>query len=167
MAIISEILRKELKKIVHKKIEKLDYEVDCVIEDIRQGQGGGLNTEKIIKTIEKAKKDAEEFEKRREQAEDIYRILKAAYKVAQATEKGAEIGSALNPAAAALRILWKYILIGYDIEMRDLNSVIKASPALLKNLKDFLKRSSSKIIAAKAAQLVKEDVSKQRKKDVG
>ena len=51
--------------------------------------------------------------------------------------------------------------------MRDLNSVIKASPALLKNLKDFLKRSSSKIIAAKAAQLVKEDVSKQRKKDVG
>ena len=136
MAIISEILRKELKKIVHKKIEKLDYEVDCVVEDIRQGQGGGLNTEKIIKTIEKAKKDA-------------------------------EIGSALNPAAAALRILWKYILIGYDIEMRDLNSVIKASPALLKNLKDFLKRSSSKIIAAKAAQLVKEDVSKQRKKDVG
>ena len=55
----------------------------------------------------------------------------------------------------------------FNKEKTSLKNVVKVVPSITRNYQEFLKRSSQIIIAALAAKALKENVAKERKKEVG
>ena len=110
MAVIVNILKEVVKLKFNDKMEKLEYEVDCVVEDIRKGKSPGLNIKQLLENIEKAKKEKEKVEKTRKDAERIYDALVIAKKIYDATDKSTTIASALNPAAAAIGYATRFLI---------------------------------------------------------
>ena len=102
MPVAGNLLKELIRKEVDKNIEKLDYEVDCIVKDLRKGKGAGLNIKKTQKFIVDAGKAIVVINKSVETIKIIRTALKASTKAAEATEKATTVGSALNPATGSL-----------------------------------------------------------------
>lgn len=167
MAVIVNILKEVVKLKFNDKMEKLEYEVDCVVEDIRKGKSPGLNIKQLLENIEKAKKEKEKVEKTRKDAERIYDALVIAKKIYDATDKSTTIASALNPAAAAIGYATRFLIDLAEKELLDLKNIIEVVPPLAKNFGSFLKRARGRIILALAAAALKQKATKERRNMVG
>jgi|TARA_R110000824_G_scaffold158898_2_gene332993 hypothetical protein len=167
MAVAGKLLKELIRKEVDKNIEKLDYEVDCIVKDLRKGKGAGLNIKKTQKFIVDAGKAIVIINKSVETIKIIRTALKASTVAAEATEKASTVGSALNPASAAIAYLTRFVVEGLKKEDRGLKNVVKIVPSITQNYKRFLKRAAQTIAVALAAKALKENVAKDRKKEVG
>jgi len=165
----SEYLKKEIKKQFSEIQKKLDHDVDCIVGDLRKGQGAGLgkDIDKVMKYIVEAEKAIPYIEFARENAHRIKRSTDNSVKAAEATEKASVIGSALNPAAAAIGFATSFIKAVLKKEAKDLEDVINVVPAITGNFKGFLKRSKGKIIAALAEKALKDKNIENRTNMVG
>ena len=161
MAVAGNLLKELIRKEVDKNIEKLDYEVDCIVKDLRKGKGAGLNIKKTQKFIVDAGKAIVIINKSVETIKIIRTALKASTAAAEATEKASTVGS------AAIAYLTRFVVEGLKKEDRGLKNVVKIVPSITQNYKRFLKRAAQTIAVALAAKALKENVAKDRKKEVG
>ena len=156
MAVVVEILKVLVKKEFNEKMIEIEYEVDCIVEDIRKGKSPDLNA-RLKGEVDKTKEDAER----------IYKALVIVKTVYDATDKSTTIGAALNPVAAAIGYATRFLIEAAKKEIRDLKNIIEVIPSLSKNFGEFLKRSRGIIIVALAAAALKQKSSKDRTNMVG
>ena len=166
MPVAGDVLKELIRKEVDKNIEKLDYEVDCIVKDLRKGKGAGLNIKKTRKFIEDAAKAIVVIEKSVVVIDSIQKALEAASKAAEASRKASVLTAAgtTGAASAAIGIALEYTIDAFNKEKTSLKNVVKVVQSITRNYQEFLKRSSQIIIAALAAKALKERVTKKRKK---
>jgi len=167
MAVVVEILKVLVKKEFNEKMIEIEYEVDCIVEDIRKGKSPGLNTKIAMENIEEAVRVRGEVDKVKRDGERIYKALVIAKTVYDATDKSTTIGAALNPAAAAIGYATRFLIDAIKQEISDLANIIEVIPSLSKNFGEFLKRSKGRITVALAAAALKQKSSKDRTNMVG
>ena len=165
MGIAADKLRKMIKDQVNKNIQKLDHDVDCIVQDLRRGKSSGVNIKKTMEFIEDSKTLIAKIEKPLETLEKIQDALEASRKAAEAARKANVVGSAapgLN-AMAALGIAAEFIIKGLNTEVDDLKSVTNVAPSIVSNYSDFLSRSATKIATAKIEKELKDSVREDRR----
>ena len=165
MGIAADKLRKMIKDQVNKNIQKLDHDVDCIVQDLRRGKSSGVNIKKTMEFIEDSKTLIAKIEKTLETLEKIQDALEASRKAAEAARKANVVGSAapgLN-AMAALGVAAEFIIEKLKQEGRDLKSVVKVAPSVITNYKDFLTRSAAKIAQAQLEKELKDSVREDRR----
>ena len=88
-------------------------------------------------------------------------------KAAEATEKASSIGSALNPAAAAIAYAQKFIIEKLKIEIKDIGDELNVAPQILDNLEKFFMRTRKKIAKEKTRRAAQKRIAEQNKKMLG
>jgi ribosomal protein S3 len=162
MAIAADKLRKLIQEQVDKNIERLEFEVDCIVKDLRRGKPSGFNVKKVTKAIADAKLIAAQIEKNIETIKKIRKALEKAQKAAEATEKAVTLSAALNAGAAAVAYAQKFIIENLKLEVKDLKSVTLVTPAIITTYKTFLSESAARIAGAIAERELKDSVSQDR-----
>jgi len=164
MGIAADRLRHLIKQQVNKNIQKLDHDVDCIVEDLRKGKSSGVNVKKTKNFIQDALKLAKKIDKNIETLKKIEKTLEASRKAAEAARKANVVGSAapgLN-AMAALGVAAEFIIEKLKQEGEDLKSVVNIAPSVITNYKDFLTRSAAKIAQAQLEKELKDSVREDR-----
>jgi len=167
MAIAANLLKKKIKEEFGEITKKLDHDVDCIVEDLRKGKGGGLNIKKTMEYIEKASMAIVAIEFVRDNAHRIKKTTEGTAKASEATEKASVIASALNPLAAAIGFATRFIVAALTKEVVDLGNILNVVPVLTENFGGFLGRSKEKIQRAVAERALKDKGSKDRTNMVG
>ena len=167
MAIAGKLLKELIRKEVDKNIRKLDHDIDCIVRDLRQGKGAGLNIKKTKKFIEDSSKAIEVIDKGVDTVDKIQKGIEASRKTTEAGRKANTIASALNPVSAALAYAAEFIGKKLEEEERGLKNVSKVVPSITQNYRNFLERSSEKIVKALAEMALKDSVRKDRTNMIG
>jgi hypothetical protein len=162
MALAADKLRELIRKEVNTNIEKLDHDVDCICEDLRNGKSSGVNIAKTLKFIKDAMKVVVEIEKAIRVATKVRESIEATKKATEASRKAGIISGALNPAGAAIGVALEFVIAKVEEEVKDLKSVTNVAPSVVSNYTDFLTRSSSKIARAKLEKELKDSVREDR-----
>ena len=164
MAIAADKLRKLIQEQVDKNIERLEFEVDCIVKDLRRGKPSGFNVKKVTKSIADAKTIAAKIEKNIETIKKIRKALEKAQKASEASRK-ASVVSAAAPGfngAAAVGIALEFVISNLKLEVKDLKSVTLVAPVIVTTYKTFLSDSAARIAGAIAERELKDSVSQDR-----
>ena len=94
---------RKLIQLTDKNIERLEFEVDCIVKDLRRGKPSGFNVKKVTKAAD-AKVIAAEIEKNIETIKKLERLLEKAQKAAEATEKAVTLSAVLNAMSSCCSI---------------------------------------------------------------
>ena len=118
MSATSDQVKKLIDNEIKKQKDKLDLKVDNAINLYRAGnEKADKLVNDIEKNIEKAKKSKERVDSTIDSIKSIQISFDSSRKVAESTEKASTIGSALNPAAAAVAFVQKFIIDKLKIEL--------------------------------------------------
>jgi len=165
MSATSDKLRDLINEKIQKEKNKMNGKVDAAISLYRAGSEGA---EEVVNQVEQGIDDAEEAKQQSEDAmeriESIKQSFDASRKAAEATEKSSTIGSALNPAAAAVAFVQKHIIAKLKVELKDIDDELKVAPRILDNLDAFIKRTRKKIQREKARYEAKKRIMEENKK---
>ena len=163
MAIAADKLRKYIQEQIDKNIDRLEFEVDCIVKDLRRGKPSGLNVKKTTKAIADAKVVAGNIEKTVEIVKKVRKALEKTQKATEISRKASVVASSpTNPASAAVGIALEFVISGLKLEVKDLKSVALVAPAIVVTYKKFLNDSAARIAGAIAERELKDNVSKDR-----
>jgi len=163
MAIAADKLRKFIQEQIDKNIDRLEFEVDCIVKDLRRGKPSGLNVKKTTKAIADAKVVAGNIEKTVEIVKKVRKALEKTQKATEISRKASVVASSpTNPASAAVGIALEFVISGLKLEVKDLKSVALVAPAIVVTYKKFLNDSAARIAGAIAERELKDNVSKDR-----
>ena len=164
MGIAADRLRHLIKQQVNKNIQKLDHDVDCIVEDLRKGKSSGVNVKKTKNFIQDALKLAKKIDKNIETLKKIEKTLEGSRKTSEAARKASVLTAAgvTGAASAALGIAAEFIIEKLKQEGEDLKSVVNIAPSVITNYKDFLTRSAAKIAQAQLEKELKDSVREDR-----
>ena len=121
MSKASDALKKLIDESIENQKQKLDKKVDNALILYRNGSeeaDGAVN--EVEANIEKAKDAKEKVSDAIDRIKSIRLSFDSGRKVAESTEKASTIGSALNPAAAAIAFAQKFIIDKLKIEIKDI-----------------------------------------------
>ena len=165
MSKASDALKKLIDDSIEKEKQKLDKKVDNDLNLYRKGSEQADRAGSAIADIFGHEKDAKD--KVSDSIESIKSIRKsfdAGRKVAESTEKASTIGSALNPAAAAIAFAQKFIIERLKIEIKDIGDELNVAPQILDNLDKFFTRTRKKIAKEKARRAAQKRIAEENKK---
>lgn len=165
MSKASDALKKLIDDSIEKEKQKLDKKVDKALNLYRKGseEADGMVNE-VESNIEKAKDAKEKVSDSIESIKSIRKSFDAGRKVAESTEKASTIGSALNPAAAAIAFAQKFIIERLKIEIKDIGDELNVAPQILDNLDKFFTRTRKKIAKEKARRAAQKRIAEENKK---
>ena len=165
MSKASDALKKLIDDSIEKEKQKLDKKVDKALNLYRKGseEADGMVNE-VESNIEKAKDAKEKVSDSIESIKSIRKSFDAGRKVAESTEKASTIGSALNPAAAAIAFAQKFIIDKLKIEIKDIGDELNVAPQILDNLDKFFTRTRKKIAKEKARRAAQKRIAEENKK---
>ena len=160
MSKASDALAKLIDDQIKKQREKMDLKVDKAIALYKSGN------EKADEVVEKVETDIETAKDAKEKVSDAIDRIKSVRlsfdsgrKAAETTEKASTIGSALNPAAAAIAYAQKL-----KIEIKDIGDELNVAPQILDNLEKFFVRTRKKIRKEKARREAQKRIAAENKK---
>ena len=167
---LGKVVRDLINDKINAPVNSQKNEVKKVVQSIREG-GNSTDVDNARDTLEKINKLEEvqgQFENYFNQAKSLISASTALQKTAQALKEANNIGSALNPAAAAIAIVQEKLVAKFKEEIEDVKSAADSiKPALNKlkksifEMKDKLnqalknKERSDKVKAERDAQLGK------------
>ena len=150
MSKASDALKKLIDDSIEKEKQKLDKKVDNALNLYRKGsEQADKAVNDVEVNIEKAKDAKEKVSDAIDRIKSIRLSFDSGRKVAESTEKASTIGSALNPAAAAIAFAQKFIIDKLKIEIKDIKDELNVAPQILDNLDKFFTRKSKKSSAKK------------------
>jgi|TARA_Y100000992_G_C21136005_1_gene428917 BioD-like phosphotransacetylase family protein len=165
MSKASDALAKLIDDQIKKQREKMDLKVDKAIALYKSGN------EKADEVVEKVETDIETAKDAKEKVSDAIDRIKSVRlsfdsgrKAAETTEKASTIGSALNPAAAAIAYAQKFIIDKLKIEIKDIGDELNVAPQILDNLEKFFVRTRKKIRKEKARREAQKRIAAENKK---
>ena len=165
MSKASDALKKLIDDSIEKEKQKLDKKVDKALNLYRKGseEADGMVNE-VESNIEKAKDAKEKVSDAIDRIKSIRLSFDSGRKVAESTEKASTIGSALNPAAAAIAFAQKFIIERLKIEIKDIGDELNVAPQILDNLDKFFTRTRKKIAKEKARRAAQKRIAEENKK---
>lgn len=165
MSKASDALKKLIDDSIEKEKQKLDKKVDNALTLYRNGSeaaDGAVN--EIEVSIEKAKDAKQKVSDAIDRIKSIRLSFDSGRKAAEATEKSSTIGSALNPAAAAIAFAQKFIIDRLKIEIKDIRDELNVAPQILDNFDKFFTRTRNKIRKEKARRAAQKRIAEENKK---
>ena len=157
----------KIKEVINDQVvgtrKNLDRKVDKVIKGMRSGEGKIDELEEIeidIITLEEVK------QKVRDTIDGIKSILTsltAGKDASEASRKASVIGSALNPAAAAIAHGLEFIITKATKEIKDIGNAINVVPPILDNLEKFVDNANRKLEKEKNRKEAKKRLADERK----
>tara|TARA_R100000742_G_C4268952_1_gene87377 strand:+ start:564 stop:1070 length:507 start_codon:yes stop_codon:yes gene_type:complete len=168
MSKASDALKKLIDDSIEKQKQKLDKKVDNALNLYRKGNeaADGMVNEIEI-NIERAKDAKEKVSDAIKTIKSVKLSFDSGRKAAEATEKASSIGSALNPAAAAIAYAQKFIIEKLKIEIKDIGDELNVAPQILDNLEKFFMRTRKKIAKEKTRRAAQKRIAEQNKKMLG
>jgi|TARA_R110000782_G_scaffold254743_1_gene343218 uncharacterized protein with von Willebrand factor type A (vWA) domain len=165
MSATSDQVKKLIDNEIKKQKDKLDLKVDNAINLYRAGnEKADKLVNDIEKNIEKAKKSKERVDSTIDSIKSIQISFDSSRKVAESTEKASTIGSALNPAAAAVAFVQKFIIDKLKVEIKDIKDELNVAPQILDNLDKFFKRTRIKLAREKSRRAAQKRIAEENKK---
>ena len=165
MSKASDALKKLIDESIENQKQKLDKKVDNALILYRNGSeeaDGAVN--EVEANIEKAKDAKEKVSDAIDRIESIRLSFDSSRKAAESTEKASTIGSALNPVAAAIAFVQKFIIDKLKIEIKDIKDELNVAPQILDNLDKFFTRTRKKIRKEKARRAAQKRIAAENKK---
>ena len=165
MSKASDALKKLIDDSIEKEKQKLDKKVDKALNLYRKGsEQADKAVNDVEVNIEKAKDAKEKVSDAIDRIKSIRLSFDSGRKVAESTEKASTIGSALNPAAAAIAFAQKFIIDKLKIEIKDIGDELNVAPQILDNLDKFFTRTRKKIAKEKARRAAQKRIAEENKK---
>ena len=165
MSKASDALKKLIDDSIEKEKQKLDKKVDNALNLYRKGsEQADKAVNDVEVNIEKAKDAKEKVSDAIDRIKSIRLSFDSGRKVAESTEKASTIGSALNPAAAAIAFAQKFIIDKLKIEIKDIGDELNVAPQILDNLDKFFTRTRKKIAKEKARRAAQKRIAEEKKK---
>ena len=137
--------------------------VNKVIKGMRSGEGRTEELEEIKRdmiTLEEVKQKVRDAVDR---VKSILVSLKAGKDASAASRKASLIGSALNPAAAAIAHGLEFIINKATQEIKDIGDAINVVPPILDNLERFVDNTNRKLEKEKNRKEAKKRLADERK----
>ena len=166
MGILADVVRDYIKKEVSGRIGDIDGDVN---EKLTILNAGGAEADKAEAEIDKIQVKLDDLEKLQEdidekeaQLEKVQATLDTTQKTAEATEKSSTIGGALNPVAAALAVVQKYIIEKVKSELNDLKDVKTILKPTAENIGDYARDTKKKIKRAIDDRKAKQRIRKEK-----
>ena len=157
----------KIKEVINDQVvgtrKNLDIKIGKVIKGMRSGEGKTdelAEIEKDIITLEEVK------QKVRDTIDGIKSILTsltAGKDASEASRKASVIGSALNPAAAAIAHGLEFIITKATKEIKDIGNAINVVPPILDNLEKFVDNANRKLEKEKNRKEAKKRLADERK----
>ena len=157
----------KIKEVINDQVvgtrKNLDIKIGKVIKGMRSGEGKTdelAEIEKDIITLEEVK------QKVRDTIDGIKSILTsltAGKDASEASRKASVIGSALNPAAAAIAHGLEFIITKATKEIKDIGNAINVVPPILDNLEKFVDNTNRKLEKEKNRKEAKKRLADERK----
>ena len=139
----------KIKEVINDQIvgtrKNMDRKVTKVIKGMRSGEG-------LTEELEEIKKDMTTLEEVKQKVRDtidgiksILTSLTAGKDASEASRKASLIGSALNPAAAAIAHGLEFIINKATKEIKDIGDAVNVVPPILDNLERFVDNTNRKL----------------------
>ena len=157
----------KIKEVINDQIvgtrKNMDGKVTKVIKGMRSGEG-------LVEELEEIKRDMITLEEVKQKVRDavdrvksILVSLKAAKDASAASRKASLIGSALNPAAAAIAHGLEFIINKATKEIKDIGDAVNVVPPILDNLERFVDNTNRKLEKEKNRKEAKKRLADERK----
>ena len=157
----------KIKEVINDQIvgarKNMDGKVNKVIKGMRSGEGRTEELEEIKRdmiTLEEVKQKVRDAVDR---VKSILTSLKAGKDASEASRKASVIGSALNPAAAAIAHGLEFIINKATQEIKDIGDAINVVPPILDNLEKFVDNTNRKLEKEKNRKEAKKRLADERK----
>ena len=157
----------KIKEVINDQVvgtrKNLDIKIGKVIKGMRSGEGKTdelAEIEKDIITLEEVKQKVRDAIDR---VKSILTSLTAGKDASEASRKASVIGSALNPAAAAIAHGLEFIITKATKEIKDIGNAINVVPPILDNLEKFVDNTNRKLEKEKNRKEAKKRLADERK----
>ena len=162
------ILSKKIEQIIDSELEskkrKIGKNVDIIIKNLRLGKDQGKNLQKTLEVIGKVTAAVVIVKSVIKTVKSAQESIEAAKIAAETTRKAATIGSALNPASAAIGVAQEFVIAKLDIEVEDAKNALNVAPKLIENFETFMVSSKNKLEKAKEEKEEKDKFRKEQLK---
>jgi len=163
MSVVSNKIKEVINDQVVSTRKNMDGKVDKVIKGMRSGEEQSdklAEIEKDMITLEEVKQKVRDAVDR---VKSIRVSLKAGKDASETSRKASVIGSALNPAAAAIAYGLEFIISKVTQEIKDIGDAINVVPPILDNLEKFADNTNHKLEKEKNRKETKKRLADERK----
>ena len=139
---VGDKIRQKIDSLILGPIESKQEEIKQLVESIRQNGGQSADVEKAVKLkneLDNIQSKGDQIDGIRGQVQSVLKAAESLKKTATATREASVIGSALNPAAAAIGIVQEKLIEKFNEEIEDAKSAINGVKPALKNLTKSIK----------------------------
>jgi DNA anti-recombination protein RmuC len=159
---VGDAIRKQISNLVNNPSKVLGDKANSVVKDINSGGKGLEEAEKLLKDLKDLEKRRETLDSAKQQIGNIVNTISATKKTAVALKEANTIGSALNPAAAAISVVQEKLQEKIEKEIEDVKSAKDSLGPAVQNLKDFIGNTKKKLSQAIADKKRRDQLKKDR-----
>ena len=159
---IGDSIRKQISNLVNNPSKVLGDKANSVVKDINSGGKGLEEAEKLLKDLKDLEKRREILDSAKQQIGNIVNTISATKKTAVALKEANTIGSALNPAAAAISVVQEKLQEKIEEEIEDIKAAKDAIAPAVDSLRDFIGDTKKKLSKAIADKKKREQLKKDR-----
>jgi len=159
---IGDAIRKQITNLINSPSKVLGDKANLIIKGINAGGGGLEDAEKLLNDLKDLEKKRDTLEAADQQLGNIVNTISATKKTAVALKEANTIGSALNPAAAAISVVQEKLQEKIEKEIEDVKSAKDAIKPAVDGLRDFIGNTKKKLSKAIADKKKREQLKKDR-----
>ena len=121
---LGDTVRNLISSKINDPINSQKEKVKVIIQKIRSGGGNGAvaKAQNILNKVNELQEVQTQFENYLQQARNLIRASEALRKTAEALREANSVGSALNPAAAAIALVQEKLVTKFKEEIEDIKS---------------------------------------------
>ena len=164
---IGDAIRKQITNLVNSPSEILGRKVGKVVKQINSGGAGLEEAEKLLNDLKDLEKRRETLDAAKQQISNVINTISATKITAVALKEANTIGSALNPAAAAISVIQEKLENKIEKEIEDVKSAKDAIGPALDGLGDFIEDTKKKLSKAIADKKRRDQEKKDRDQALG
>jgi DNA repair exonuclease SbcCD ATPase subunit len=159
---IGDSIRKQISNLINNPSKVLGDKASVIIKGINAGGGGLEEAEKLLDELKNLEKRKETLQAAEQQLNNIVNTVSATKKTAVALKEANTIGSALNPAAAAISVVQDKLQNKIEKEIEDVKSAKDALGPAVDGLGNFIGDTKQKLAKAIADKKKRDQLKKDR-----
>tara|TARA_R110000851_G_scaffold76110_1_gene167462 strand:+ start:3490 stop:3993 length:504 start_codon:yes stop_codon:yes gene_type:complete len=159
---VGDSIRKQISNLVNSPSRVLGERANLIIKGINAGGGGLEEAERLLNDLKDLEKKRETLDAADQQLGNIVNTVSATKKTAVALKEANTIGSALNPAAAAISVVQEKLQEKIEEEIEDIKAAKDAIAPAVDSLRDFIGDTKKKLSKAIADKKKREQLKKDR-----
>jgi DNA anti-recombination protein RmuC len=164
---LGDAIRKQITNLVNSPSRILGEKANSIVKRISGGGAGLEEAEKLLNDLKDLEKRKETLNTAKQQISNVINTVSATKITAVALKEANTIGSALNPAAAAISVIQEKLENKIEKEIEDVKSAKDAIGPALDGLGDFIEDTKKKLSKAIADKKRRDQEKKDRDQAVG